>query len=113
MLKRGAHVNAVGGCAPQFVELDVDCIKRCKLYCDSITSCMNEPGEIVNPLASGAIDKDLFHKDILVGEIGDVLNGKINPADHRSDDDITVFESLGIALEDLTAAKAITTSGYD
>ena len=112
MLKRGVHINAVGGCAPQFVELDVDCVKRCKLYCDSITSCMNEPGEIVKPLESGAIDKEHFDSHILVGEIGDVLNGKINPVDHRSDDDITVFESLGVALEDLTAAKAIT-SGYD
>ena len=73
---------------------------------------MNEPGEIVKPLESGAIDKEHFDNHILVGEIGDVLNGKINPVDHRSDDDITVFESLGIALEDLTAAKAIT-SGHE
>ena len=49
LLKSGAHVNAVGGCAPQFVEVDVDCLRRAKLYCDSLTSCLNEPGEIVNP----------------------------------------------------------------
>ena len=49
LLKSGAHVNAVGGCTPQFVELDVDCVRRSKLYCDSLTSCLNEPGEIVNP----------------------------------------------------------------
>ena len=60
-------------------------------------------------LKSGLIAKETFDRDILVGEIGDVIGGKIDPADpkNRSPDDITVFESLGIALQDLTAARAI------
>jgi len=107
LLKRGAHINAVGGCAPQFVELDLDCVKRCKLYCDSKTSCLKEPGEIVVPLETAQIDPDHFHQNIFVGEIGAVLEGAIDPAEHRSEADITVFESLGVALEDLTAAKAV------
>ena len=49
----------------------------------------------------------MFHRDIYVGEIGEVLEEKIDPSQHMSSDGITVFESLGVALEDLTAAKAI------
>ena len=60
-------------------------------------------------MKSGQIDKATFEREILVGEIGDVIGGKVDPADpkNRSADDITVFESLGIALQDLTAARAI------
>ena len=60
-------------------------------------------------IKSGQIDKETFEREILVGEIGDVIGKKIDPSDpkNRSADDITVFESLGIALQDLTAARAI------
>ena len=60
-------------------------------------------------LKSGEIDRAKFEREILVGEIGDVIGEKVDPADlrNRSDDEITVFESLGIALQDLTAARAI------
>ena len=111
LLKKGCHINAVGGCSPQFVELDLDCILRGKLYCDSKTSCLQEPGEIVNPLKSGTLDESMFHRDIYVGEIGEVLEGKIDPSQHMSKEGITIFESLGVALEDLTAAKAIMEGG--
>ena len=60
-------------------------------------------------LKSGEIDRAKFEREILVGEIGDVIGEKVDPADprNRSDDEITVFESLGIALQDLTAARAV------
>ena len=64
-------------------------------------------------IKSGQISKETFVKDILVGEIGAVIGGRIDPSDpkNRSADDITIFESLGIALQDLTAARAILDGG--
>ena len=60
-------------------------------------------------LKSGEIDREKFESEILVGEIGAVIGKTVDAADprNRSADDITVFESLGIALQDLTAARAV------
>ena len=60
-------------------------------------------------LKSGEIDRAKFEREILVGEIDDVFGKKVDPANlrNRSNDKITVFESLGIALQDLKSVRAV------
>ena len=97
-LKPGAHVNAVGACFPHTRELDGEAMARATLFTDRRESCENEAGDYVLALAEGAISEGHIR-----AELGEVLAGA---APRRtSEDEITVFESLGLAVEDLAAAE--------
>ena len=99
-LAPGAHVNAVGACFPSSRELDTEAVRRARFFTDCRESCLNESGDFRLARAEGAIGDD--H---LLGEMGDVFLGKV--LGRVSRDDITVYESLGIAIEDLAAAHYI------
>jgi ornithine cyclodeaminase len=96
-LSPGAHVNAVGSSQNHAREVDSATVVRSRLYVDRRESALKEPGDIVTPIRNGEITPD--H---IVGEVGEVLIGKA-PA-RGSDDEITLFKSLGIAIEDLASA---------
>jgi len=95
----GAHVNAVGASIPSARELDTETVADSALYCDSRESLRNEAGEYLLALEEGAITGENHVR----GELGEVLAG-IVPG-RRSDDELTVFRSLGLAVEDLAAAE--------
>ena len=97
-LEPGMHVNAVGACLPAARELDTAAVARSRLFVDRRESCEQEAGDYLTPLAEGAIDAS--H---LVGEIGEVVNGTL--AGRRSAEEITLFESQGLAVEDVAAAS--------
>jgi ornithine cyclodeaminase/alanine dehydrogenase-like protein (mu-crystallin family) len=99
-LAAGAHVNAVGACFPNAREVDTEAVRRARLYTDCRESCMKEAGDFIIPRNEGAIDDG--H---LVGEVGEVFLGRI--PGRRSPDEVTLYESLGVAVEDLAAAHAI------
>ena len=101
-LAPGAHVNAVGAYQPHTRELDTAAVARSRFYVDRLESAVNEAGEFIIPKNEGAIGRD--H---IIGEIGALISGKI--PGRRSPHDITVFKSLGIAVEDLAAAHHILT----
>jgi ornithine cyclodeaminase len=96
----GAHVNAVGAYTPTTRELDSDLVVGARLYADRRESLLSEAGEFLIPKGEGRIGDE--H---IVGEIGDVLTGAA-PA-RTSPDEITLFKSLGIAIEDLASAQRI------
>jgi ornithine cyclodeaminase/alanine dehydrogenase-like protein (mu-crystallin family) len=93
----GSHVNAVGASTPAFRELDMRAIERSRVVVDRRESALNEAADILIPLREGRITED--H---ILAELGEVLaeNRRIRTAD----DDITLFRSLGLAIEDLAAA---------
>jgi ornithine cyclodeaminase/alanine dehydrogenase-like protein (mu-crystallin family) len=97
-LEPGAHVNAVGACFPHTRELDSDAVARASLFVDRRESAENEAGDYLIALREGAIAEGHIK-----AELGDVLAG--TAAGRSSDDEITVFESLGLAVEDLAAAE--------
>jgi ornithine cyclodeaminase len=99
-IEAGAHINAVGACVRAFRELDTEAIAGARLFVDRLESALNESGDILIPIDEGAIDKD--H---ILGEIGDVLLGRCEG--RRSEEEVTVFKSLGIGVEDLAAAAFI------
>jgi ornithine cyclodeaminase len=96
----GAHVNAVGACTPNARELDTAAVVRARLFVDRRESALNEPGDLLIPLREGAIGPD--H---ILGEIGDLLLGRVEG--RRDASDVTLFESLGLTVEDLAAARHI------
>ena len=99
-LSPGAHVNAVGACFPTNRELDTEAVRRSRFFTDCRESCLNEAGDFLLAREEGAIDD--AH---LLGELGDVFLG--TTPGRRSPDDITIFESLGVAIEDLASAHFI------
>lgn len=97
-LEPGQHVNAVGSSVRRFRELDVEAIRRSRLYADYLPMLEAEGGDYLAALKSGAITA--AH---VIGEVGDVLLG--HKPGRQSHKDITLFKSLGIIAEDLTAAQ--------
>lgn len=96
----GAHVNAVGAYNPSTRELDSDLVAGARLYADRRESLLSEAGEFLIPKSEG-----LFGDEHIVGEIGELLTGKV--AGRGSPDEITLFKSLGIAIEDLASAHRV------
>jgi ornithine cyclodeaminase len=99
-LAPGAHVNAVGAALASARELDAAAVQRARLYVDRRESALAEAGDVLIPIAEGAIDAS--H---IVGELGEVLTGAV-PGRERADE-VTVFKSLGLAIEDVAAARRI------
>lgn len=94
----GAHINAVGSCTPRARELDAATVAASSLFVDSVESTVNEAGDYLCALREGAIESNHIR-----AELGEVLTGA-KPA-RTSDEEITLFKSLGIAVEDLAAVK--------
>src|ERR1022692_3529133 len=97
-LTPGAHINAVGACLPHAREIDPQTMAAAALFADSRESVLAESGDYLIAAAEGAVGPDHIR-----AEIGDLLAG-LTPADGRTPDEITIFESLGLAAEDLAAA---------
>ena len=99
-LATGAHVNAVGACFAGTRELDAEAVARSRFFTDRRESCLAEAGDFLIAKAEGAITDE--H---LLGELGDVFLGRL--PGRTSSSDVTVFESLGIAVEDLASAHLL------
>lgn len=96
-LSKGQHIDLVGSYKEDMREADNTTIKRAMVYVDIMEGALKETGDIVQPLKEGVISKN----DI----IGDLFNLCLNKIKGRnSNEDITVFKSVGHALEDLVAA---------
>jgi ornithine cyclodeaminase/alanine dehydrogenase-like protein (mu-crystallin family) len=94
----GAHVNAVGASRPNTAEVDVDLVRGARFFVDFRASAEAEAGEYLQARQAGVIGPD--H---IAGEIGEVAAGR-TPG-RRSDQEITLFKSLGIAAEDIAVAR--------
>jgi ornithine cyclodeaminase len=99
-LADGAHVNAVGASLPFARELDTEAVTRGRLYVDRRESALNEAGDFLIPKGEGVIDDG--H---IVGELGELLLGRVTG--RRAADELTIFKSLGLAVEDVAAASFI------
>jgi len=99
-IAEGAHINAVGACFPKARELDTKAVVRSRLFVDRRESALAEAGDFLIPKAEGAI-----RDDHILGEIGEIVIGRI--PGRRSSPEVTLFKSLGIAVEDLAAAHRI------
>jgi ornithine cyclodeaminase/alanine dehydrogenase-like protein (mu-crystallin family) len=106
-LRNGAHVNAIGASTPTARELDVDTVAAAALFADSRESLRYEAGEFLLAVSEGAISGE----EHVRGELGEVLAG-LKPG-RRDDEELTVFRSLGLAVEDLAAAEHAVANARD
>ena len=98
-LAPGTHINAVGAHAPTFRELDIETIRKSKVVCDSIEACKAEAGDFIIPIAAGELNAS-----VLDTELGDVVTGK---RVRQSVEDMTLFKSVGLALQDISVASYV------
>jgi len=101
-LSAGAHVCAVGASLASARELDSAAVQRARLYVDRRESAFAEAGDFLVPRGEGLITD--AH---IVGELGELVAGAVNG--RRSPDEITLFKSLGLAVEDVAALRYILT----
>ena len=100
LLKPGAHVDLVGGFTPGMREADDDAIRRARVYVDTRAGATREAGDIAQPLASGVLTSDG-----IVADLHELARGERQG--RGNDGEITLFKSVGAALEDLAAGIAV------
>jgi ornithine cyclodeaminase len=100
LLKAGAHVDLVGGFTPDMRESDDAAITRARVYVDTRAGATKEAGDIVQPLASGVLKADA-----IVADLHELARGE--KKGRESAQEITLFKSVGAALEDLAAGIAV------
>lgn len=93
-LSPGAHINAVGAPRPDWRELDDRVLERASIYVDSRDAAARESGDVI----AAGIDR-------IVGEIGEVAGGALRG--RQSNDEVTLFKSLGLAVEDVATADLV------
>jgi ornithine cyclodeaminase len=96
-ISAGAHLNVVGSSIPTTREVDTATIANASLFVDRRESTLNEGGDYLFATREGAIGPDHIR-----AEIGELLTGKY--AGRTSPEEITLFKSLGLAIEDLASA---------
>jgi ornithine cyclodeaminase len=96
-VRDGTHICAVGACRPDQREMDSALVARGRLFVDSRRGALAEAGDVLLPMSEGAFDET--H---IAGELGEVCSGIV--AGRRSASEVTIFKSLGMAVEDLAAA---------
>lgn len=97
-LQPGTHVNAVGSYQPEVREIPPETVVRAKVIVDSRHAAWEEAGDLIQPLHAGLIDADHIH-----AELGEVVAG--TRTGRTSPDAITLFKSVGIAVQDAFAAQ--------
>jgi ornithine cyclodeaminase len=97
-LQPGQHLDLVGAFRPDMRESDDTAIRRARVFVDTRDGALAEAGDIVQPIESGVLDRD----DV-AGDLFDLTRGE--RAGRRFYDQITLFKSVGTALEDLAAAE--------
>lgn len=96
-IRPGAHICAVGACRPDHREMDTALVGRARVFVDSRIGALAEAGDLLIPMKEGA-----FGEDHIAGELGEVAAGRVQG--RQAPDEVTIFKSLGMAIEDVAAA---------
>ncbi len=99
-LRRGQHIDLVGAYTPAMRETDDEAVRRARVFVDDRAAALAEAGDLVQALASGAITAAHVSADL-----GQLVRNEVTG--RESPDDITLFKSVGLALEDLAAAELV------
>lgn len=100
MVKPGVHINAVGTFSPTTREVASDLVAAARLYSDYTPSTRKESGEYLVPLSEG-----LIGEDHILGSVGELLLDRVQG--RTGEEDITIFDALGLAIEDVASAKLV------
>jgi ornithine cyclodeaminase/alanine dehydrogenase-like protein (mu-crystallin family) len=102
-IKAGTHISAVGSYTPEMQEVPAETLQRAKIFVDSRAASLEEAGDIIQPMRAG-----LFDESHICGELGEVVLGRISG--RQSDEEITCFKSVGVAVQDAMAAQIALTN---
>jgi alanine dehydrogenase len=105
-LEKGCHVNAVGSGRPDFREVDEEVLRRSKIVADDIDAALSETGDFITPIKIGK-----FNQGEIYASLSDLALGR-KPG-RTGEDEITLFKSVGLALEDVAAAKYVYDKAMD
>tara|TARA_B100001123_G_scaffold223133_1_gene251245 strand:- start:5697 stop:6629 length:933 start_codon:yes stop_codon:yes gene_type:complete len=98
-LKHGCHLDLVGSFKPSMREVDDEAVQRARIFVDTRNGAGTEAGDLVNPMKRGVIGPDAI--------IGDLFELTRNSPGRRTKNEITLFKSVGTAIEDLAAAEMV------
>jgi len=99
-LNPGTHINAIGSNAPNRQEIDLEVLRRSRIFVDKLEQTLEEAGDIVIPIKRGQ-----FSADRIAGNLCDVITGKVRGRESASQ--VTLFKSVGIAIEDVSVARSV------
>jgi ornithine cyclodeaminase/alanine dehydrogenase-like protein (mu-crystallin family) len=102
-LKPGAFVDLVGSFSPSKRESDDDVVLRSRIFVDTFEGAFSEAGDVLDPIARGVIARERIE-----GELADLVRGRVKGRTH--DNEITMFKSVGTAIEDLAVSQMIVAS---
>jgi ornithine cyclodeaminase len=97
-LRKGTHISAIGSYTPDMQEIPAKTIQRARVVVDSRSATLAETGDLVKPIQAGLITESHIY-----AELGEIVLGR--KAGRQSDKEITVFKSVGLAVQDATAAQ--------
>jgi len=104
-IRPGTHINAMGAFEPDKREVPAETVKRARVVVDSREACMEEAGDLLIPLREGIIDEG--HIAVELGEIvSAAASGRAAPG-RSSEQEVTLFKSVGVAVQDAAAAAAV------
>jgi len=99
-IKEGTHVNSVGWVGREGRELDSKTVKMSKLVVDSREAILKESGDVIIPIEEGVIDESHIY-----AELSEIVSGV--KRGRTSDEEVTLFKSVGLAIEDAVTAKLV------
>jgi ornithine cyclodeaminase len=97
-LRTGVHISAVGSYTPEMQEIPGETVSRARLFVDSRPAALAETGDLIQPIRAG-----LFSQDHISAELGELVLG--SQAGRLSSDEVTMFKSVGVAVQDAVAAS--------
>jgi len=98
--KPGTHISGIGSHSPGARELDTLTVQKARVICDHVDACKAEAGDFIIPAEAGE-----WSWDQAAGGLGEVVNGVVQG--RTSDDEITLFKSVGLAIQDMSVGKAV------
>lgn len=105
-LQPGSHLDLVGAFTPEMRETDDEAVRRARLFVDTRSGALREAGDILSPLKRGVISEERIE-----GDLFDLARGRCRP--RQSSQEITLFKSVGSAIEDLAAAQMVYSRGQE
>ena len=99
-VRAGTHVNAIGAYTPQMQEIPAETVVRAKVVIDHRKASLAEAGDLLSPLRQG-----LMTEDHIYAELGEIAAG-LKPG-RTSPEEVTLFKSVGVAVQDVAAASAV------
>jgi len=102
-LRAGTHISAVGSYTPEMQEVPAETVRRARVFVDSRLASLEEAGDLIQPMRAG-----LFDESHICGELGEVVLGRI--PGRQSEEEITFFKSVGVAVQDALAAQIALTN---